>query len=205
VNFEPCIPSKAAVPPTGGNWVHEIKHDGYRLIARRVGERVWLRTRGGFNWVERYPRIVQSVLKLPVKSVALDGEVVWLTENGVSDFAALHGGRNDAWAMLLAFDILELDGNDLRTLPLSERKRRLRRVLRGARGDGLQLVEHLEGDATKIFEQVCRMGLEGIVCKRADSTYRAGRSRAWLKVKNTQHPSIARIRDAIEAGTFRRR
>jgi ATP-dependent DNA ligase len=120
----------------------------------------------------------------------------------LADFEALHGGRNDAWAMLLAFDILELDGKDLRGQPLLERKRRLHRVLRSAKGDGLQFVEHVEGDASKIFEQVCRLGLEGIVCKRADSIYRAGRSRAWLKIKNPQHASIARIRDAIEAGTF---
>ena len=88
--FHPCIPTRAPKPPSRGPWVHEIKHDGYRLIVRRVGDHVSLRTKGGYDWAERYPRIVRSVLKLRVESVALDGEVVWLTENGVSDFDALH-------------------------------------------------------------------------------------------------------------------
>jgi ATP-dependent DNA ligase len=139
-----------------------------------------------------------------VESVALDGEVVWLSPNGVSDFDALHGRMHDAWAIMLAFDLLEVDGEDLRDRPLVERKLRLRKLLaRG--GGGLQFVEHLEGDGAAIFAEVCRMGLEGIVSKRADSLYRAGPSKVWRKVKNANHPSIARIKDAIESGNFRRR
>src|SRR5580704_7519086 len=173
--FHPCIPTRAPQPPSRGRWVHEIKHDGYRLIVRRVGDNVSLRTKGGYDWADRYPRIVRSVLKLSVDSVALDGEVVWLTENGVSDFEALHSRSKDDWAMHLAFDILELDGVDLRGLPLVERKRR--------QDDGLQFVEHLEGDGAEIFEAACRLGLEGIVSKRADGAYRGGPSRTWLKTK----------------------
>jgi bifunctional non-homologous end joining protein LigD len=99
---------------------------------------------------------------------------------------------------------LQLDGNDLRALPLVERKLRLRKLL-ARRSDGVQLVEHLEGDGATIFAHACRLGLEGIVCKRADSPYRAGASKTWLKVKNRAHPSIARIKDAMESGRFRRR
>jgi ATP-dependent DNA ligase len=202
--FTPCIPTRALAPPTGERWIHEIKHDGYRLIARRDGERVILRTRGGYNWAERYPRIVTSVLALRVESIVLDGEVACLNADGFSDFDALHSGKNDASASLLAFDVLEIDGHDLRDLPLIERKGRLRKLLR-TRNSGVQFVEHLTGDATEIFAHVCRMGLEGIVSKRADSLYKAGPSRVWLKIKNRDHPSIARIKAAIESAKFRRR
>ena len=148
--LRPCIPTRALTPPTGERWVHEVKFDGYRLLARRVGERVVLRTRGGFDWAGRYPRIVRSVLNLSVSSVTMDGEVAILTEDGVSDFDALHSRTNDGWAILLAFDLLEIEGEDLRDQPLLERKRRLRRLL-SRRDDGLQYVEFLEGDGATIF------------------------------------------------------
>ena len=171
--FHLCIPTRAPKPPSRGPWIHEIMHDGYRLIVRPVGDHVSLRTKGGYDWAERYPRIGRSVLKLRVESVALDGEVVWLTENGVSDFNTLHSRSKDDWAMHLAFDILELDGTDLRDLPLVERKRRPRTLLRRQDDDGLQFVEHLEGEGAAMFEAACRIGLEGIVSKRADSAYKA--------------------------------
>jgi bifunctional non-homologous end joining protein LigD len=195
--FHPCIPTRAFKPPSRGRWIHEIKHDGYRLIVRRIGEHVSLRTKGGYDWAERYPRIVHSVLKLRVESVALDGEVVWLTENGVSDFDTLHSRSKDEWAMLLAFNILELDGTDLRDLPLVERKRRLPAVLR-RQDDGMQFVEHLEGDGAEIFKAACRLGLEGIVSKRADSAYKAGRSKMWLKIKNRNHPALIRVAESFD-------
>ena len=128
--FQPCIPTRAVAPPTGERWVHEIKHDGFRLIARREGERVILRTRGGYDWAERYPRIVAAVMALRVEFIVIDGEVAVLNEAGLSDFDALQRRRNDGWASLLAFDVLEIDGDDLRGLPLVERKHRLRRLLR---------------------------------------------------------------------------
>jgi bifunctional non-homologous end joining protein LigD len=195
--FHPCIPTRAPQPPSRGRWVHEIKQGGYRLIVRRVGEHVSLRTKGGYDWAECYPRIARSVLKLRVESVALDGEVVWLTETGVSDFDTLHSRRKDDWAMHLAFDILELDGTDLRDLPLVERKRRLKALL-GCQDDGLQFVEHLEGDGPAIFEAACQLGLEGIVSKRADSAYKAGPSKMWLKTKNRNHPALVRVAESFD-------
>jgi bifunctional non-homologous end joining protein LigD len=142
------------------------------------------------------PRIVRSLLALRVQSVALDGEVVWLGQDGVSDFDALHSRKNDEWAMLLAFDLIELDGQDFRDRPLLERKHHLQRLL--ARADhGLQYVEHLRGDGPMIFEEACRMGLEGIVSKRVDSIYRGGQSMAWLKVKNREHPAYMRVVEAL--------
>jgi bifunctional non-homologous end joining protein LigD len=138
--LRPCIPARARTPPTGERWVHEVKFDGYRLLARRVGERVALRTRGGFDWSGRYPRIMRSLLNLSVSSATIDGEVAILTEHGVSDFGKPHSRTNDKWAILLAFDLLEIEGEDLGDLPLVQRKRRLRRLLR-RRDDGLQYVE----------------------------------------------------------------
>ena len=105
--------------------------------------------------------------------------------------------------MLLAFDILELDGTDLRDLPLVERKRRLKALL-GRQDDGLQFVEHLEGDGAEIFKAACRLGLEGIVSKRADSAYRAGRSKMWLKIKNRNHPALIRVAESFERHGRRR-
>jgi ATP-dependent DNA ligase len=159
---------------------------------------VSLRTRGGFDWSKRYPRISSSVLSLRVDSVVLDGEVAWINEDGISDFNILHSGSNDEWAPLLAFDLLELNGEDLRGLPLLERKRRLKKLL-GRRGKGgLQYVDHLKGDAAEIFDHACRLGLEGIVSKRVDSAYQAGRSKAWLKIKNRSHPALRRVAEAFE-------
>ena len=105
--------------------------------------------------------------------------------------------------MHLAFDILELDGTDLRDLPLVERKRRLRTLLR-RQDDGLQFVEHLEGDGAEIFEAACRLGLEGIVSKRADSAYKAGPSKMWLKTKNRNHPALIRVAESFERHGRRR-
>jgi bifunctional non-homologous end joining protein LigD len=125
---------------------------------------------------------VRSGLELSVKAVALDGEVVWLTENGVSGFNALHSRANDDWTMLLAFDILELDRTELRHLPLVERKRRLKALL-GRRDEACGSSNTFGGDGAEIFKAACRLGLEGIVSKRADSAYQAGRSKMWLKIK----------------------
>jgi ATP-dependent DNA ligase len=116
--FELCLPSKVPQPPAGDNWVHEIKHDGYRLIARRIGNRVSLYTRRGFDWGNRYPRIVAAVLKLPVKSVVLDGDGAWIDDRDVSDFNALHSRLNDLRVPLCTFDLLDIDGEDLRKEPL---------------------------------------------------------------------------------------
>jgi bifunctional non-homologous end joining protein LigD len=185
--LRPYIPTRAITPPTGERWVHEVKFDGYRLLVQRVSERVVLRTRGGFDWNGRYPRIVRSMLNLSVSSVTMDGEVAILTEDGVSDFDALHSRTNDARAILLVFDLLEIEGEDLRDQPLVERKRRLRQPL-SRRDDGLQYVEFLEGDGATIFANACRLGLEGIVGKRADSPYRAGPSKTLAQGEEPRPP-----------------
>jgi bifunctional non-homologous end joining protein LigD len=126
---ESCIPSLAHKPPSGPDWVHEIKHDGYRLIVRRDGAAVRLFTRRGHDWSDRYPAIAGAAAKLRAKSFTVDGEAVVVGADGVAIFDALHRRHKASNAILYAYDLLELDGEDLRPLPLSARKAALARLL----------------------------------------------------------------------------
>ena len=151
--------------PSGPGWVHEIKHDGYRLQVRRDGDQVRLFTRRGYDWSGRYPAIAVTATLLRARSFTLDGEAVVCGPDGVAIFDALHRRGTVTEAMLYAFDLLELDGEDLRGLPLGDRKKRLARLL-GGRRLGIVLSDHTDEDGATIFRHACRMGLEGIVSKR---------------------------------------
>jgi bifunctional non-homologous end joining protein LigD len=135
--IEPCIPTRAAKPPVGPQWVHEIKHDGYRLIARKQSDRVRLLTRRGFDWTERYPRIRAAVAALRTASLVIDGEAVWCDGEGLAIFDKLHSRTSDDQVFLYAFDLLELDGEDWRPRPLEARKAKLAKLLAkgGQNGD----------------------------------------------------------------------
>jgi bifunctional non-homologous end joining protein LigD len=178
-------------------WFHEVKYDGYRLRIERDGNRVRLVSKGGYDWSKRYPWIVQAALKNRTKQFVVDGEAVILGVDGISDFNALHSGRHNGEVQLCAFDVLAMDGEDLRELPLSMRKGNLERLLRG-RPDGI-FVNPFETGAIgpDLFRKACEFGLEGLVSKRSDRPYRGGRSKDWLKVKNRSHPSIARVKEAF--------
>src|SRR5262245_35736759 len=188
--IEPCQPSTAAAPPSGDRWLHEIKHDGMRLMARRAGAEVRLYMRNGTNWTKRYPAVTEAVSALDVVSVHLDGEVVVCDTKGLASFDLLRSRAHDRRAFLYAFDLLELDGADLRALALEERKARLARLLRNALA-GIRLAEHVEADGALVFEKACVLGCEGIVSKRGDSRYASGRSPNWIKAKN---PAAAAVR-----------
>ena len=127
--IEPCIPTRAVKPPAGTDWVHEIKHDGYRLIVRRDGDTVRLFTRRGYDWSGRYPAIARAAAKLRAKSFTMDGEAAVCGPDGIAVFAALHRRGTVTEAILYAFDLLELDGADLRALSLGERKAKLARLV----------------------------------------------------------------------------
>jgi ATP-dependent DNA ligase len=163
--IEPCIPTRATKPPAGPDWVHEIKHDGYRLIVRRDGDTVRLFTRRGYDWSGRYPAIARAAAKLRARSFTIDGEAAVCGPNGIAVFDALHRRGTVTEAMLFAFDLLELDGVDYRPLPLSERKGRLARLV-DRRLTGIVMNDHTDARGELVFEQACRMGLEGIVSKR---------------------------------------
>jgi bifunctional non-homologous end joining protein LigD len=186
--IQPCIPTRVSKPPVGPQWIHEIKHDGYRLIARKQGERVRLFTRRGYDWTERYPRISAALAALRPASVTIDGGAVCCDEAGVAVRA------HDGEAFLYAFDPLELDGEDWRPLPLEERKARLAQLL-AKPSAGIQYSEHLEGDGVAIFAHACKLGCEGIVSKHREHPYRSGPSKAWLKIKNPAAPGVTRFED----------
>jgi ATP-dependent DNA ligase len=134
---------------------------------------------------------VEALRSLRVRSVTIDGEAVWCGKDGRSDFDQLHSRAHDAAVFLYAFDLIELDGEDLRRAPLEERKGTLERLL--ARLDGIRFSEHLDGDGAVVFKQACKLGLEGIVSKRRDLPYRSGRCKVWVKTKNPAHAAVLRI------------
>jgi bifunctional non-homologous end joining protein LigD len=169
--FEPCIPTRGTKVPDRPEWIHEIKHDGYRLIVQRDGRRVRLFTRNGHDWSDRFPLIADAALRNRNSSFVIDGEAVLLGVDGRSDFNGLHSRRHDAEVQFYAFDMLVSDGEDLRKLPLTMRKTNLARLL-ARRVDGIHLAPFEQGEiGPDLFRHACLMGLEGLVSKRRESTY----------------------------------
>ena len=189
--LQPCLPRSAKEPPAGPGWIHEIKHDGFRILARREGGRVRLFTRHGTDFTARYPKIVAAVESLPVRSCALDGEAIVVNAGGLSVFDLLRYRHHDHAVVLSAFDLIELDGAVSRWQPVERRKAMLADLLRGTR-DGIAFNQHYAGDGAIIFEHACALGCEGIVSKQLGSHYRSGRVDHWLKVKNPAAPAVRR-------------
>ena len=174
--------------PAGHGWLHEVKFDGYRLLARIEDGAVRLLTRSALDWTKRFGQALPEALAaLPLKNGLLDGEVIVENGAGASDFSALQAdlseGRSDRF-VFYAFDLLHLDGEDLRALPLVERKARLARLLEGQAGP-LRLSSHFDESGATVLRHACRLGLEGVVSKARDAPYRSGRGRAWVKSKCT--------------------
>jgi bifunctional non-homologous end joining protein LigD len=180
--ISPCQPFLVARPPAGPGWLVEVKHDGYRIVARKQGERVTLWSRYGTNFTDRLPRIAEAVGKLPAESALIDGEAVAFRPDGQSDFGAMRTKAGGAEACLVAFDLLNLDGEDFRQRPLEERRDKLALLVAGV--DGIPFSEAIEAEGATVFAQACKLDLEGIVSKRAGSRYRSGTSRNWLKSRN---------------------
>ena len=195
--FEFCLPMVGAKVPAGPEWLHEIKYDGYRLRVERNGDRVRLVTRGGYDWTKRFPWIAEAALKNRQKQFVIDGEAVILGVDGISDFDALHSGRHNEEVQFCAFDVLAMDGDDLRDLPLSMRKTNLARLL-ARRPDGIFVNPFELGEiGPDLFRKACEFGLEGLVSKHRDRPYRGGRQKHWIKVKNRKHPAMSRVMDAL--------
>jgi bifunctional non-homologous end joining protein LigD len=152
--IEPCRPSKATTPPSGPFWVHEIKHDGYRLLVRKDGSRIRCFTRNGHDYGDRFPGIVLAARRIRAGSFLIDGEVVVLREDGRSDFSALGEKRRNDAAVLLAFDLVECKGKDLRGVPLIDRKKKLLRLL-SKTTTGIQFVDHFPDDGEAVFRHAC--------------------------------------------------
>jgi bifunctional non-homologous end joining protein LigD len=178
----PMLATPGHVVPTGLGWQFEVKHDGYRMLSRADAKpRIW--SRWGLSWTHSFPSITASLRTLD-RVALIDGEAVCQFEDGHSDFHALAGDEGCAQAVLWAFDLLMIDGEDIRALPLEVRRERLRRLLEDTKPEGIAFSDHQDGDGIALFAAACRMGLEGIVAKRKGSRYASGRSKAWVKVKN---------------------
>jgi bifunctional non-homologous end joining protein LigD len=180
--IQPARPLLTTAPRPGPEWVHEIKFDGYRLIARKDAGRVVLWSRYATDYSATFLRIAEAVRALPVDHVMIDGEAVVFRPDGHSDFTALRTTRGAAQASFVAYDLLQFEGEDWRRLALEVRRAQLESLVAGI--DGLTFSEAIEGDGAIVFDHACRLGLEGIVSKRLGGLYASGRCRNWLKVKN---------------------
>ena len=188
--IEPSLATLVDEAPHGDEWIHEIKFDGYRLQARIDGKNVKLLTRKGLDWTAKFKPVAAALRDLKLGSALLDGELVVEDEAGLSSFASLQAdlksGRTDRM-VFYAFDLLYLDGYDLTKLPSIERKTLLAALLEDAPAGGiLRYSSHLEGDGETMIRHACRLGLEGIISKRRDRPYLAGRGMHWQKTKCTQ-------------------
>ncbi len=190
-NFEPCLPRPAKEPPTGPDWIHEIKHDGFRITARRDGSRVRLISRNSHDLTYRFPFIAAAIAQLPVRSCLIDGEAIVCDENGLAVFQLIRNVRRGNAATLCAFDLIEVNGEDLRREPIEDRKLALKKLL-GKTHRGIAYNRHFDVEGAIVFKNACKLGCEGIVSKRLGSPYRSGRSADWIKVKNPAAPAVKR-------------
>ncbi|SHF45452.1 bifunctional non-homologous end joining protein LigD [Modicisalibacter ilicicola DSM 19980] len=189
----PQLATLSSEVPEGDDWIHEIKFDGYRVLARVEDGDVRLTTRNAKDWTHRFPELAECLARLPVKRALLDGEVVSLGRDGTSSFRrlqeALSRGRTDR-LVYQVFDLLHLENRDLRQVALVERKQALAQLLEAAGlddADKLRYSDHVDSRGEAFFDKACRLGLEGIVSKRASSHYQATRSKQWRKVKCANH------------------
>jgi len=183
----PQLATLYADAPTGGDWIHEIKFDGYRILARKEGDRVRLFTRNGHDWTDKFPTIEAGIRHaVGAERAYLDGEVVVVTPEGRTDFGALQAyvAERRGNPVFFAFDLMYLDGRDLRDRPQAERKERLRGLL--GESETVFFSAHFEGRGPQVFEAACAQGMEGIISKQADAPYRSARTKVWRKIKCIQ-------------------
>jgi bifunctional non-homologous end joining protein LigD len=192
-HIPPCIPTLRSAPPTSSAWIHEVKFDGWRVQLHKHGSSVALYTRNGYDCT-CLRCVADDLVHLPgVRSCVIDGELVACDANGAPDFYALHFRRRSHSLCVWAFDLLYVNGRDLRGLPLVAQKRQLEKLVLKAQVDWLQLSEPFD-DGVMLLNEADRRGLEGIVSKRADSPYRSGRRPEWIKVKCASWREVNRER-----------
>ncbi|WP_439357851.1 ATP-dependent DNA ligase [Bradyrhizobium sp. DASA03007] len=193
-SFEFCRPTAKKSVPDGPDWIHEIKYDGYRGRVVRNGAVVQVLSKAGLDWTWRFPMIAEAARRMKQRHFVIDGEICVLDVRGVSQFDWLHSGKYNEDAQLYAFDIVSLDGDDLRLMKLDDRKDRLAKILE-RRPEGIFVAPYERGDwGPKLFRAACDMGLEGIVSKHRERGYRP-RVCDWIKVKNRAHPAFGRVAD----------
>jgi bifunctional non-homologous end joining protein LigD len=199
----PLLASAAEAPPSGGDWLHELKFDGYRILAFIEGAAVRLVSRNGLDWTDRFPRLATDLPHLAANTALVDGEVVHLDDNGASSFGglqkALSEGRTEN-LVYYAFDLLHLDGYDIAGVRLVDRKAALKKLIGGGVGN-IRFSDHQEGQGAEFYRAACDHQIEGIVSKRRDSLYRPGRSKSWLKVKCVNRDELLVIGFTDPAGS----
>src|SRR6185437_9379747 len=189
--LKPQLASQAKEPPKGDDWLHELKLDGYRIQAhiaekKSGGRKATLYSRNGLDWTHRMPDIAQALERLPAKAAVLDGEVVVLDEKGGTSFAELQAAFEDGKQVQMTyfvFDLLHLDGRNLRGRPLERRKQILEGLAGEAEDHAIRYSDHLRGEGGAMFKKACELGAEGAVSKRSAGKYCSGRSKDWLKSK----------------------
>lgn len=190
--LKPALCTLVAEAPAGDEWLHEIKLDGYRLLCFGSPGTVRLLTRSGLDWTAKFPAIARAMRALPADDVVLDGEAVVFDEGGRTTFQGMVTAlRDDPESITLqSFDLLRLDGADLRGEPLLERKRILRDLLERSRAEAIVFTEHVEGSGNRVLREACRAGVEGIVSKRANGAYPRGRTKDWLKIRCSKRQEL---------------
>jgi bifunctional non-homologous end joining protein LigD len=205
--LEPELATLVDEAPPGDDWIHEIKLDGYRILARIEDGAVSLLTRNGKDWTERMPSLKAALERVDVSSALLDGELVALNDKGVSDFQRLQNSLKDGEDQALvyyAFDLPFGPDGDLRDQPLVERKSRLRELLernQGELSDKVRFSAHVVGSGPEFFSNAGKLGLEGTIAKRATSPYRSGRGHDWLKIKTGQRQEFTIVGYTPPAGS----
>lgn len=186
--IHPQLATLVDEPPEGDHWLHEIKFDGYRLLIFKKGKKVTVYTRHHHDWTNKFKEIAAAISQLPVTNLILDGEVVVLDKDGHSNFQLLQNSikENKAEFIYTVFDLLYYDRYNLMNLRLIERKTILQKLLSGQKNKVLHYSDHVKGSGKTIFKKSCKLGLEGIISKKADSTYNQKRDKSWLKVKCIQ-------------------
>jgi bifunctional non-homologous end joining protein LigD len=187
--IQPALATAVDTVPRGARWIHEIKFDGYRVQVHLKDADIKVFTRRGHDWTNRFRKIVSDAWQINAGSAIIDGEVVVPSENGTTDFSVLQNelkGRSTK-IVLVAFDLLYINGYDLRKLPLFERKAQLEKIIDGT---DVQFSESFEVDGREMFKHACKTGLEGVVSKLRDSHYPTGRSREWVKVTCVQRETL---------------
>lgn len=190
--IKPQLCTLSSIAPTGADWVHEIKLDGYRTLCRKDNQEVKMLTRSGLNWSKKYPLVVKQCQKIKA-SFLMDGEIVCLDEKGISQFSSLQSNlqSNQVKEMVFcAFDLLFLDGKDLRDLPLLQRKKLLQILIKKSHVEKVIFHPHQLVDGPSLHQSACQLGLEGIISKKIGDTYSSGRNSSWIKVKCLQQENF---------------
>jgi bifunctional non-homologous end joining protein LigD len=187
--IEPALASSIDKAPSGDRWIHEIKFDGYRVQVHLAHTEVKVFTRRGYDWTHRFKKIASDAWHISAGSAIIDGEVVAPAADGTTDFSVLQNELKDRSTkiVLVAFDLLYLNGYDLRKLPLVQRKTLLKKIVDKT---DIQFSESFEADGREMFKHACKTGLEGVVSKVRDSKYSSGRSNEWVKVACAQRETL---------------